>query len=135
MCLGRYVCFFFCKQKTAYEVRISDWSSDVCSSDLFKDRMGYPAKLYDDLRLPDRKPLSRPQIERDVLPAPIVDVGFNRDESLGVGAASKLVAIGGHRSEEHTSELQSLMRLSYAVFCLKKKSTNWNYAIYKIKLH
>src|SRR3546814_17628956 len=73
MCLGRYVCFFFCKQKTAYEVRISDWSSDVCSSDLFKDRMGYPAKLYDDLRLPDRKPLSRPQIERDVLPAPIVD--------------------------------------------------------------
>src|SRR3546814_11719812 len=58
--------------------------------------MGYPAKLYDDLRLPDRKPLSRPQIERDVLPAPIVDVGFNRDESLGVGAASKLVAIGGH---------------------------------------
>src|SRR3546814_19095730 len=58
--------------------------------------MGDPAKLYDDLRLPDRKPLSRPQIERDVLPAPIVDVGFNRDESLGVGAASKLVAIGGH---------------------------------------
>src|SRR3546814_6305963 len=28
------VCFFFCKQKTAYEMRISDWSSDVCSSDL-----------------------------------------------------------------------------------------------------
>src|SRR3546814_6905788 len=32
MCL--FVCFFFCKQKTAYEMRISDWSSDVCSSDL-----------------------------------------------------------------------------------------------------
>src|SRR3546814_8575488 len=29
------ICFFFCKQKTAYEMRISDWSSDVCSSDLF----------------------------------------------------------------------------------------------------
>src|SRR3546814_20933361 len=29
-----FVCFFFCKQKTAYEMRISDWSSDVCSSDL-----------------------------------------------------------------------------------------------------
>src|SRR3546814_10172528 len=32
-------------------------------------------------------------------------------------------AIGGSRSEEHTSELQSLMRISYAVFCLKKKKT------------
>src|SRR3546814_6863805 len=36
-----YVCFFFFKQKTAYEMRISDWSSDVCSSDLlFADRGG-----------------------------------------------------------------------------------------------
>src|SRR3546814_9968589 len=35
-------------------------------------------------------------------------------------------AIGLHRSEEHTSELQSLMRISYAVFCLKKKKTNHN---------
>src|SRR3546814_5677539 len=32
------------------------------------------------------------------------------------------VEVGGHRSEEHTSELQSLMRISYAVFCLKKKT-------------
>src|SRR3546814_5207550 len=102
--------------------------------------MGYPAKLYDDLRLPDRKPLSRPQIERDVLPAPIVDVGFNRDESLGVGAASKLVAIGGHhracdstRSEEHTSELQSLMRISYAVFCLKQKTLSPHTFVTKVK--
>src|SRR3546814_5038483 len=36
------------------------------------------------------------------------------------------VAIGRHRSEEHTSELQSLMRISYAVFCLKKKITALN---------
>src|SRR3546814_7515989 len=33
-----YVCFLFFKQKTAYEMRISDWSSDVCSSDLLADR-------------------------------------------------------------------------------------------------
>src|SRR3546814_2894447 len=33
-----FVFFFFCKQKTAYEMRISDWSSDVCSSDLFRKR-------------------------------------------------------------------------------------------------
>src|SRR3546814_9786491 len=38
MCINvcRYMCFFFCKQKTAYEMRISDWSSDVCSTDLNK---------------------------------------------------------------------------------------------------
>src|SRR3546814_1417616 len=36
------------------------------------------------------------------------------------------------RSEEHTSELQSLMRISYAVFCLKKKKTKLNYTIYEI---
>src|SRR3546814_5486209 len=34
LCLGMSSCFFFFKQKTAYEMRISDWSSDVCSSDL-----------------------------------------------------------------------------------------------------
>src|SRR3546814_1265028 len=37
------------------------------------------------------------------------------------GVAAELGMIGGERSEEHTSELQSLMRISYAVFCLKKK--------------
>src|SRR6058998_1290105 len=55
--------FFFFKQKTAYEMVMSDWSSDVCSSD---------------------------------------------------------------RSEEHTSELQSLITISYAVFCLDRKSTRLN---------
>src|SRR3546814_1565037 len=36
----RFCFFFFFKQKTAYEMRISDWSSDVCSSDLRRDRRG-----------------------------------------------------------------------------------------------
>src|SRR3546814_9891288 len=40
-----------------------------------------------------------------------------------VGAGIHINAIGGDRSEEHTSELQSLMRISYAVFCLKNKTT------------
>src|SRR3546814_4221937 len=39
----------------------------------------------------------------------------------GTGAATQLLTIERKRSEEHTSELQSLMRISYAVFCLKKK--------------
>src|SRR3546814_8415993 len=38
-----FICFFFCKQKTAYEMRISDWSSDVCSADLFQ---GFRSKDY-----------------------------------------------------------------------------------------
>src|SRR3546814_4731850 len=41
-------------------------------------------------------------------------------------------ASGGHRSEEHTSELQSLMRISYAVFCLKKKKTRSTHHITSI---
>src|SRR3546814_7294841 len=40
-------CVFFCKQKTAYEMRISDWSSDVCSSDLaYRLRETYPRKVH-----------------------------------------------------------------------------------------
>src|SRR3546814_5827044 len=43
------------------------------------------------------------------------------------------IRIRNSRSEEHTSELQSLMRISYAVFCLKKKKTNTNMHIYKLQ--
>src|SRR3546814_7913771 len=50
------------------------------------------------------------------------DIG--RYDDLGIGGAAGLHEAGiGRRSEEHTSELQSLMRISYAVFCLKKKRT------------
>src|SRR3546814_9892218 len=46
--LLRIVCFFFFKQKTAYEMRISDWSSDVCSSDLpFFDRVAISEHLFE----------------------------------------------------------------------------------------
>src|SRR3546814_5317540 len=48
---------------------------------------------------------------------------LHRGETLIVGAIARLHARGAFRSEEHTSELQSLMRISYAVFCLKKKNT------------
>src|SRR3546814_1826426 len=43
-----YISFFFFKQKTAYEMRISDWSSDVCSSDLVARRSSVPQTLLDD---------------------------------------------------------------------------------------
>src|SRR3546814_4145772 len=52
---------------------------------------------------------------------------------LGLDLSQRLIdVLGGDRSEEHTSEIQSLMRISYDVFCLKKK--NYSYAIHRHKL-
>src|SRR3546814_6016205 len=95
------VCFFF-KQKTAYEMRISDWSSDVCSSDLLKG--------IDMIRFDENGKI----VEFEVMVRPLSGL-----QALGEEMGRRLGAY--LRSEEHTSELQSLMRISYAVFCLKKK--------------
>src|SRR3546814_2240230 len=97
-------------------MRISDWSSDVCSSDL----------------------AVRPGTPEDAATA-VVDTESADDDNDGVsndkdqcpGSAAGAVDENGcpvsdSRSEEHTSELQSLMRISYAVFCLKKKKTHKN---------
>src|SRR3546814_8885089 len=122
------VWIFFFKQKTAYEMRISDWSSDVCSSDL-QELVGV-AVLGVDLDL-------RREVGAGVL---LLEHGKRRDlavaqVALVVGpedaaADRRLVGAAGPdalalRSEEHTSELPSLLRISYAVFCLKKKKTNY----------
>src|SRR3546814_6553280 len=119
---GRIVFFF--KQKTAYEVRISDWSSDVCSSDLLaKGRAAlveqpFPADRVDPaLQLGGIEPVLAKIMEamgnaRAVEPAPRL---FHR--------IAVRDAIESQRSEEHTSELQSLMRISYADFCLTKNIT------------
>src|SRR3546814_9496191 len=96
--------FFFFKQKTAYEMRISDWSSDVCSSDLIAVQLAGFRVLHSNLRGLRQ---ARQQL-----------VGGVRGKHHGVLDARPVFA---NRSEEHTSELQSLMRISYAVFCLKKK--------------
>src|SRR3546814_7579118 len=115
---------FFFKQKTAYEMRISDWSSDVCSSDLIGllQRIGEGG----DVAVADRS-----ADHRNVAIAEARSVSARRE--FGGGRLPGLLAIGtivddhpealDGRSEEHTSELQSLMRISYAVFCLKKKTT------------
>src|SRR3546814_2813635 len=129
-----YSCrFFFFKQKTAYEMRISDWSSDVCSSDLRADERAQ-AWLEPLNHHPTNVCISA---ERSLLAAldgscrtPIAGLAM-----LSTGDALHLQGLianpdgsaihegrrCGLRSEEHTSELQSLMRRSYAVFCLKKK--------------
>src|SRR3546814_1912878 len=100
--------FFFFKQKTAYEMRISDWSSDVCSSDLRKRVERDLDAWFADLRPFERAILLYLKLLRGSVPA----------EPL---TARSGIYLHTPRSEEHTSELQSLMRISYAVFCLKKK--------------
>src|SRR3546814_4510185 len=98
---------FFCKQKTAYELRSSDWSSDVCSSDL----RARPAAG-------DQHHARRLRHRRG---------GGLRAAAAAAPArpAHRRAARHPLRSEEHTSELQSLMRISYAVFCLKKKRQSY----------
>src|SRR3546814_8330935 len=95
-------------------MRISDWSSDVCSSDLPMNRIDTRVAQ---LRAAGRKALipfftaGDPSLESTV---PVM-------HAL-VAAGADLIELGmPFRSEEHTSELQPLMRNSYAVFCLKKK--------------
>src|SRR3546814_9828434 len=133
--------FFFFKQKTAYEMRISDWSSDVCSSDLrradaiWRDpqretikgavwlaNMGY-GRLSEAEETAFKEELQR---RAGSLDRPIV-VFCEPDCWMSWNAAKRALSYGFRniiwfpdRSEEHTSELQSLMRNSYAVLCLKK---------------
>src|SRR3546814_1570569 len=116
---------FFFKQKTAYEMRISDWSSDVCSSDLHHHGVHHGGPCGDLLHGGRPRP------------------GLGGAPGSWVGELRPWLCIGtcctstpasrrrwprasasrrSRRSEEHTSELQSLMRISYAVFCLKKKT-------------
>src|SRR3546814_2217981 len=131
------VFFFFFKQKTAYEMRISDWSSDVCSSDLHgllphvRQARRLANAFYGEgarLTLWDRIVMAR-LLARD---------GWGRERRRLLRFAfylrshwlrmppAKLARHlfakwrrGHRRSEEHTSELQSLMRISDAVLCLK----------------
>src|SRR3546814_7378411 len=135
------MCFsvFFCKQKTAYEMRISDWSSDVCSSDLVGSG---DAGIENALGVAEEALENRVTIlnrSRDFARAKaknvsdLMDAGENGAIDIRTETQPRLVEDGWMtletpngderiaRSEEHTSELQSLMRISYAVFCLKKK--------------
>src|SRR3546814_9522443 len=116
------VFFFFFKQKTAYEMRISDWSSDVCSSDLSGEEASRTAIQNVASRLP--RVIGRftmpPRNTRLKVSAPGAGVRFKSMASRGWEPSQNTLT---YRSEEHTSELQSLMRISYAVFCLKKKNT------------
>src|SRR3546814_10457507 len=121
---------FYCKQKTAYEMRISDWSSDVCSSDLLA-LVQVLVKACGDDRVADHPWLPAIlanagsyalgyEYEDRKKGIQISDEQGTRDRSFHFRVDFDPEAVDG-RSEEHTSELQSLMRTSYAVFCLKTK--------------
>src|SRR3546814_7416799 len=123
-------------------MRISDWSSDVCSSDL----IDFETKLFAKPSAPELLKKELAKKGYDVRP---IAFGTNTDPFQPIEAkwkvaracmevlaecshpftittksdrvTSVLDILAPMRSEEHTSELQSLMRISYAVFCLKKK--------------
>src|SRR3546814_8193949 len=109
MCYRIVFGFFFFKQKTAYEMRISDWSSDVCSSDL--------AAISTSLATSSLKVQNR---QRQIPTRLMVSSRLRESVARWCSSTTRTSPITS-RSEEHTSELQSLMRISYAVFCLKKK--------------
>src|SRR3546814_5224189 len=98
-------------------MRISDWSSDVCSSDLYRR-----LQLLDSGLPHDRPDLHPRQLSRGLDRAALSRADAPLARGLGGGDGGHGAAgLPDGRSEEHTSELQSLMRISYAVFCLKKK--------------
>src|SRR3546814_9379751 len=116
-------------------MRISDWSSDVCSADLAAIGVDFRhADIVQFERL--RRQLGhRVDVDRvfrrlhgraDILGAELEPIGSPRLKRILRHPDERGLELVGdlwRRSEEHTSELQSLMRISYAVFCLKKKKT------------
>src|SRR3546814_4736917 len=101
-------------------MRISDWSSDVCSSDLRQDQT---RKRHGGLRI---KTADGMAVRGDEMSprSGSKTAAFRRSQQIENGGGEyDEPRCGCRRSEEHTSELQSLMRISYAVFCLKKKIT------------
>src|SRR3546814_4685558 len=125
-------------------MRISDWSSDVCSSDLLsardyaKDFEAIAARTYDsssagidDIKAAlARNSEANAQALQDAYDDDTKHdpTGFKTEQAKWAAAVigartsgTRLRDVLKARSEEHTSELQSLMRISYAVFCLKKK--------------
>src|SRR3546814_9636210 len=129
-------CFFFFKRKTAYEMRIIDWSSDVCSSDLgaldradhvadrigqIGDRLEAGGDSLDPIRIEPQAiehRVAQPLVAaaRHILAVGGDDRGHGGTQGP-CGSTQRVRFLGaGLRSEEHTSELQSLKRNSYAVF-------------------
>src|SRR3546814_1082259 len=113
-------------------MRISDWSSDVCPSDLPQHQPAGNLVLFHHLL--DRDGGGDDQGHARIMPLAMARRAFQQrldvrnagnlrhaQHVVDVAAQRDQRTAAAPRSEEHTSELQSLMRISYAVFCLKKK--------------
>src|SRR3546814_1569277 len=111
-------------------MRISDWSSDVCSSDLIvlREARVKAAEGLDAAVAGELKPLKLDSARFRTVVEPLHEpqwsaAGSDRVEfEIATNPGAPFAPLT-KRSEEHTSELQSLMRISYAVFCLKKNTT------------
>src|SRR3546814_5798941 len=104
-------------------MRISDWSSDVCSSDLlFLGLVGvvFLVAIVSGVVVyaPFMRKLAFGTVRKDRSRR---IKWLDTHNMVGIVTLGWVGVVGLTRSEEHTSELQSLMRISYAVFCLKKK--------------
>src|SRR3546814_10498407 len=126
-------------------MRISDWSSDVCSSDLPRQAIILDLQPFGIGYFGDRKReiFHTKEGERQIVAVVTTAAGktlhFGAAIAKSTGDPECVAEMRGHlaepgdllligiRSEEYTSELQSLMRISYAVFCLKKKNTKLHY--------
>src|SRR3546814_6052047 len=112
-------------------MRISDWSSDVCSSDLtyvkgYKDDYAHirdvrAGKGQSVLHTLEEARANYYDAYLSDKPAPPLQPGLHRFDDWSLEDLRECI---DWRSEEHTSELQSLMRISYAVFCLNKTNNN-----------
>src|SRR3546814_6171342 len=108
-------------------MRISDWSSDVCSSDLPARRQRTGARRRPSDAAPRCLTRGQPAEYRRLAECACgrADRQPCRFRPACRGHAFRHGGLGGVRSEEHTSELQSLMRITYAVFCLKKTTKTY----------
>src|SRR3546814_8845357 len=113
-------------------MRMSDWSSDVCSSDLASILTGTYNHVNGVTTLVTLLDNRWPNVAKSLQAGGYATAIFGKWH-LGEGPRHRPTGFddwcvlpdqGAYRSEEHTSELQSLMRISYAVFCLKKKTTD-----------
>src|SRR3546814_6447203 len=102
-------------------MRISDWSSDVCSSDLDPYLSRELVRYFPEpLQKKYARAMEDHRLKREIIATAVTNSTINR---MGATFLLRMQEDSGRsRSEEHTSELQSLMRISYAVFCLKKKT-------------
>src|SRR3546814_4021709 len=116
-------------------MRISDWSSDVCSSDLRRDGEVDAALQIHRVHAGGHRlhafahdGVGQHGRGGGAVAGDVAGPGGHLAHHLGAHVLELVLQLDvlgdGHRSEEHTSELQSLMRISYAVFCLKQQNIN-----------